>query len=78
MIQRECGLVLVIVALLLAVMLPIRQLIHHYDIADCRNFASQSGYETKFAQYTWWTWDCLAETDNGKWVSKDNLHGVNQ
>lgn len=61
-------------ALFLAI--PIRQISHHYDVAKCRTFAQQTGYETKFADYNIVEWDCLARTASGKWVSISQLREV--
>lgn len=56
----------------------IRQVAHHTQVEVCRTFAAETGYETKLVDYQWANWDCLAKTENGRWVSTDSLRGVNQ
>lgn len=56
----------------------IRALDHHYGVSSCHSFAAQSGYETKWADYNFLYYECLAKTNNGKWVPTDSLRGVNQ
>lgn len=55
-----------------------RQWGHHVDVSECTAFGAASGYETKFVDYNFWDWDCLAKIDNAKWVEARNLRGVNQ
>lgn len=43
--------------------------------AGCDRFEQESGYETKYIEYTFWYTDCLAKLDSGKWVSAFNLRG---
>lgn len=43
-----------------------------YDERVCARFADESGRETKFARYGFWSWECLVETDGG-WVSRDRI-----
>lgn len=71
--------VLITLVSIVVVMVGIfRGIVHPLDVADCRAFSEASGYTTKFADYTLFSWDCLVETENGKWVSRSNLQGVNQ
>lgn len=48
----------------------IRQFDHHYTVNDCRKFAESSNYETKFVDYSFWTWDCLVKSGD-RWVPMD-------
>lgn len=70
-----CGLV-GIVLVVVVFGLPIRAVRHHYGVNSCGIFAEQSGYDTKFVDYNFFQWDCLAHRDDGKWVSKDNLRDM--
>lgn len=65
-----------VVALLVVIGIPIRQITHHYDVKSCGIFAEESGYQTKFVDYNFFSWDCLARRDDGKWVSRDNLRDM--
>lgn len=40
---------------------------------SCDVFGVISGYETKYVEYTYWNFDCLAKTENGKWLSTSSL-----
>jgi hypothetical protein len=55
------------------IMLGTRQVTIHYDRAACHSFATQTERQTKFVTYTYWSWDCLTPTGDGKWISTDNL-----
>lgn len=61
------------VILVVTLGIPARQIGHHYSVNNCRIFQDETGYETKFVDYHFFKWDCLAQTKTGKWVSKDNL-----
>lgn len=39
----------------------------------CDSFAQQSGFQTKFVDYTAFSYDCLAERSDGKWISTKML-----
>ena len=51
----------------------IRNITVHYDRAACHSFSEQANRETKFVNYTYWAWDCLTPTADGKWISAENL-----
>lgn len=63
------GIVLFIVVFLLGA----RAVSIHYDKAGCHTYATQTGRETRFVNYTYWSWDCLVRSTDGKWISKDQL-----
>lgn len=65
-----------IVLLIVVIGLPGRQIAHHLDVNNCRTFHSQTGYETKFVDYHFLKWDCMAKTQTGKWVSSDNIREI--
>ena len=65
-----------LLALVVTVLTPTRFIMHHYDVNSCRIFAEQSGYETKFVDYNFFEWDCLAHREDGKWVSRDSLRDM--
>lgn len=70
------GITAVVVALLALILTPIRQVGHNLDVTKCRTFHEQSGYETKFVDYNFFDWDCLARTSSGKWVSTEKLRDI--
>lgn len=43
---------------------------------SCNAFERESGYNTRFVSYTFFTYDCLAEQENGKWISTSLLREV--
>lgn len=55
------------------VILGVMRIERAYDRNVCLGFAAESAYETKFVDYSFFGWDCLAKAGNGKWVSADNL-----
>ena len=41
----------------------------HYNLEKgCASFYTETGYTTKFVDYTFWRWDCLVKQDNGKFI----------
>ena len=56
--------------------LPVRQVYHHYEVKQCHQFSEQAGYTTKFVDYNFFSWDCLAQTKTGKWVGYEKLRDV--
>jgi len=45
------------------------------DRQACAVFAEASNRETKFVEYTHWSWDCLTPQSDGLWISAYNLRG---
>lgn len=35
----------------------------------CYKFEAVSGFETKYVEYTYFHYDCLAEQEDGRWIS---------
>jgi hypothetical protein len=62
-----------VTAFAVVALFSIRAITLHYDEAACHSFAKQSNRTTKFVSYTYWHWDCLTPTSDGKWISVDNL-----
>lgn len=54
----------------------VRDVGHHYDVAACSSFGEQSNREVKFVDYTYWSWDCLTPTTDGKWISTSRLRDL--
>lgn len=61
---------------LAALILGIRGIGHHYDNKTCHRFGDESGREVRFVDYSFWTWDCLTPTSDGKWISIDRLRDI--
>lgn len=61
------------VVLFSAIFFPVVALDKHYTRINCVKFAEQSGFETKFADYNFATYECLAKRTDGKWVGSDKL-----
>lgn len=45
----------------------------HYDHINCTQFGEQSKRQVRFVTYSFWAWDCLTPTADGKWISTKNL-----
>jgi hypothetical protein len=78
--EGPLGLVAFVVVTLVVVVgglgIGIRQISHHYDVANCGRFGEESGREVRFVDYTFWSWDCLTPTQDGKWISIDRLRDI--
>ena len=48
----------------------------HYTKINCAAFERETGRNTRYAEYNWWSYDCLAETTDGKWLPTDNLREI--
>lgn len=72
---------IVIIAILGAIFMPIYGLTYRAQKSECRAFARESGFETKFEVLVKFaglpvTWDCFARTQSGKWIPKDRLREI--
>lgn len=65
-----------LIAFLAALMTGIRYAQHYYDHKNCTAFSVNTGRETKFVDYTWWSWDCLTPTKDGKYIPIDQLRDL--
>ena len=65
-----------ILAFVVLIVIGVRQFGHHYDVADCRQFALASERTTKFVDYTFMTWGCLTPTADGRWIDVSKLREV--
>lgn len=74
-IDDYCGwfIVIAFIGVLAALPFGARQLSHHYDAAGCHRFGTESSREVRFVDYTFWSWDCLTPTSDGKWIPTDQL-----
>lgn len=56
----------------------IRGIDHHYSAANCPKYGQQYNRETKFADYNYFSYECLAKTSDGKgWLPVTQLRDVN-
>jgi len=46
--------------------------------SSCVRFAAETGYETKYAEYTYFRFNCLAKQSDGKWISTENIYANTQ
>lgn len=51
-------------------------LTHNSSKDGCKDYAVESNFETKFVDYSYFSWDCLAKTGDGKWVPISNIQIV--
>ena len=56
--------------------LAVRPISRHYDAASCHSFGKQSGRTVRFVDYTYWKWDCLTPSSDGKWISVKMLRDL--
>lgn len=68
----------ILVSIFIAFFTVYRYVDHHMETQECKKFAQVSNYETKFADYNWFLFECLAKTADGKWVPKSQLRDVSQ
>lgn len=50
-----------------------RQVSHHIDHTNCVAYAQRTGRETRFVDYSFFKWDCLTPSQDGKWLPTDQL-----
>lgn len=43
---------------------------------SCPKFSESSGYETKYVEYTYWNYACVAKTKGGKWIDSSLLRDI--
>lgn len=67
------GVLLVGAAATAAIVMAVVVFVAHLDRASCNAFADNSGRETRFVRYTYWTWDCLTPQADGRWIPVDAL-----
>lgn len=46
---------------------------HHYDVKRCDRWGQETGRETRFADYHFWSWQCLTRSQDGRWVPIDKV-----
>lgn len=56
--------------------LGIRQLSHHYDTTACNRFGEESNREVRLVDYSFWQWDCLTPSSDGKWIPTEQLRDI--
>ena len=50
-----------------------RQIDHHYEQNKCHGFGQATGRVVKWADYSFWNYECLTPSKDGKWVTTDQL-----
>lgn len=48
----------------------------HFTKVNCVAFQQQTGRETRYAEYTYWSYDCLVKTSDDKWLPRDQIREV--
>lgn len=59
-----------IVGLCLAIIPPA---VKGYDERQCARYSSASGFETKFEDYSYWTWQCYVRYQD-RWVTSEDFN----
>jgi hypothetical protein len=67
---------LVFIVLLGSIFTGANAVTKHFTKVNCVAFSRETGRETRYAEYTYWSFDCLAKTNDGKWLPKDQLREV--
>ena len=49
-----------------------------YQSRQCSRYADNTGREVQFRQFSHWSYDCFVRLEDGTWVTKDQIRGVNQ
>jgi len=63
-------------AIVVVIFLGANSWARHIDKENCHGFGVASGRETKFVDYTFWSWDCLTPTTDGKKIPVKNLREI--
>lgn len=48
----------------------------HYDHLNCRKFGQNTGRVVKFVNYSYWSWECLTPSRDGRWIPTSQLRDV--
>jgi hypothetical protein len=62
-----------IVVICVLIVFGCRMVDHHYQVSVCNGFGQATGREIKFVDYTFWNYECLTPSKDGKWVTTDQL-----
>jgi hypothetical protein len=49
-------------------MLTVNAIQRQQTVASCRAWGEQNNRPTRFASYTWWTYECITPDGHGRWV----------
>lgn len=71
------GFMLLFVGLVAAAIFGVTVLDRSQTSRACVAFEQQTGRETEFMSFTWWTYDCMVRTERG-WVGIDAVVGTEQ
>lgn len=50
-----------------------RMIDHHLEVNKCNGFGHQTNREVKWADYSFWNYECLTPTKDGKWIPTDKI-----
>lgn len=53
-------------AFVVVLVLVVNGFSRHYDRVNCTAFGQNSGRETRFVEYSYWSWACLTPTHTGR------------
>jgi hypothetical protein len=70
------GILMACAVFVAAVLVGVRYFAHAIDETQCAGFAVGADREVKFVDYSWFTWDCLTPSTDGKWIPTDGLREV--
>ena len=72
------AILLVCVALITGLVLGVNAFDRSQQQKACIAFSQQSGRQTKFVEYTYWSRDCLTPSSDGSgtWISAYNLRDI--
>jgi hypothetical protein len=58
---------------LIAIVVGVRMVDHHYQVSTCEGFGTATTRTVKFVDYSFWKYECLTPSKDGKWVTTDQL-----
>jgi len=67
---------LICVMLITAIAVPSIEISRGVDHRSCTAFGQAANREVKFVEYTYFSWDCLTPTVDGKWISTTRLRDL--
>lgn len=66
-----------IITLVALVGMSFRSAARTYDTRVCDSFGDETGHTVKFADYNYWTWECLVlDPRDGTWLPRDQFRNI--
>jgi hypothetical protein len=72
------GIAIGLVVLFAAIGVPLRMADRHMAGNQCSGYEHRSGFVTEMADYSFLSYDCLAQMDDGRWIPVDQIRKVGE